>query len=624
LNLDQLKILRLEREGKHMRVEEELRTYLQVLWRYKWMIIACAIIASMVALGISLQLTPLYSAEATLRVASAPGGVYDYSYISSLNQMENTYVDIATSDIILNKVETKLGLQKQPNVQVEIVPNTELIRISTSDSDPTIARDIANTVANLLIEYSQQQYTGNLPSARGILEEQLQQAKVDLDTAVSDYNNVLSKNQSSDMERLTLVVQNRQDIYSNLVQRYEEALTNSQLRNNNPVTKDDLEQARINLNVAMAEYNNALRNDRSSELESLERLINIRQQFYANILQKYEEARTNELLRANAVTIINPAFIPQDPSSPNVYLNTVLGILAGLATGVILAFVFEGMDDTLRGIKDVREITSLPILGTIPNLNRRFLKFSRDEYFSPAPAFDQLCAYLTLPTGKPKTATTKQKAASFLIASPEPRAGKSTVASNLAVSLAQGGYKVVVADMDYLRPRLHSIFDMPNEIGWTNYACGESQVDEMLQTTSYPNLRVVTAGSRHDIPSEWLTPVKIGSLLKLLGKECDYLLIDAPAHLSVAVSTLLATQTDAVILVLARRKTERQDFRFTLQQLNDLNAKIAGIVVNRMPVSQLYNYYSNTNRLKLPLLRGKSTNRVEVKLQKVHSTKEEE
>ena len=70
--------LKTDISGVPMRVEEELKTYLQVLWRYKWMIAACAIIASMVALGISYLLTPLYSAMATLRVASAPGGASDY------------------------------------------------------------------------------------------------------------------------------------------------------------------------------------------------------------------------------------------------------------------------------------------------------------------------------------------------------------------------------------------------------------------------------------------------------------------------------------------------------------------------------------------------------------------
>ena len=174
--------------GGLMRVEEELGTYLQVLWRCKWMIAACAIIASMVALGISLQLTPLYSGTATLRVASAPIGAADYISTYSITRLSNTYVEIATSDISLDEVAERLGLQKRPKVEVEVVPETELIAISASDPDPARARDIANTLANMMVEQSVQLYGGSAPTARKILEKQLKQAKADLDAAVSSYD----------------------------------------------------------------------------------------------------------------------------------------------------------------------------------------------------------------------------------------------------------------------------------------------------------------------------------------------------------------------------------------------------------------------------------------------------
>ncbi len=512
-----------------MHVEEELRTYLQVLWRYKWIIAACAMIAAVVALGVSFFLTPLYSATATVRVASAPGGTYDYSYISSFTRLSNTYVEIATSDTSLNKVVERLKLDKPPKVEVEIVPETELIKITASDPDPSRARDIVNTLADLLVEESLVLYGGNAPTAREILEGQLQQAKIDLDKAVSDYDASLRTSLTTPTPKAA----------------------------STPMPNPDL--------------------------DILARLVSVRQQIYSDLLQKYETARTNEQLRTNAITVFEYADIPIKPSSPKKPLNAALGLFGGLLLGGILTFLLEGMDDTVRGIEDIQTLTTLPILSKIPEL-RQIARLPKGNS-SPAPAFNQLGTRLSLFTGEKRPAT-------FLITSPEPGAGKSTIVANLAVSLSQGGNKVILVDMDFRRPRQHSILGLMNGIGLSNYLCGEIHLDEALQVTEYKNLRVITAGTSQHVPLEWLTPVKINTLLDELSKECDFVLIDAPAFLSVADPMVLASVADVVLLVVARRKTERQNLRSVLQQLSEMNAKIAGIIINRVDNAELYSYYS--------------------------------
>jgi polysaccharide biosynthesis transport protein len=515
-----------------MRVEGELRTYLLVLWHHKWMIAACAIIASIVALGISLQLTPLYSARATLRVASSFG---DYTSITSLTRLSNTFVEIATRDVTLDEVAKRLGLQNQPSVEVEVVPETELIQINASDPDPARARDVANMLASLMVEQSMQLYGGSAPSARQIIEGQLTQAKADLDAAVSAYDLSLRKSATPDPAARGTPMPN-------------------------------------------------------PELVTLERLLSVRQQIYGDLLQQYETVRTNEQLHANAITILEHATVAQQPTTPRVPLNVALGLLAGLATGIILAFLLEGMDDTLRDIEDVQAVSTLPIMCQIPERKLALASivdpsFSRNGHLLPSSAFQQLGARLLLSEDMPKST-------SFLITSPEPGAGKSTVATNLAISLAEAGCRIVLLDMDFRHPRVHSILHLPNGEGLSDYLCGKIQLGAAIQDAPYRNLRVVTAGSSLDGIPAWLTPVKISELLERLDKDGDYVLIDAPALLAAAEPALIASQVDFVVIVVARRGTERKQLRFALQQLNDLNAKVVGIVVNKVPTTRLLSYYS--------------------------------
>ena len=443
-----------------MDVGEELITYLRVLWRYKWMIAVCAIITSTVALVISFQLTPLYTGIATVRAASIPGGEADYIYSSLLTRLTNTLVETANSDSNLDEVADQLGLEKPLKVEVEVVPETELIRITATQTDPARARDIANTVANKLVEQSIQFYGDSVSAGR------------------------------------------RKDLF----------------------------------------------------------------------------------------TIVGPATLPRKPTTPKVPLNVALGLLAGLTTGVILAFLFEGMDDSVRGIEDIQAITTLPIIGQIPERKQTlatFVKqiFSRSSRLLPVPAFYQLSARLLLSEEWPKST-------SFILTSPVPGDGKSTVAANLAMSLVSAGHRVVLLDMDFHRPQLHSILNLPNEQGLSDYMRGRIKQSLVLQKTLDPNLRVATAGSSVNGKSEWLAPTKIEGSLKHLGRYADYVLIDTPAFLSVADPALIASQADAVILVVARGNTGRKQLRLAIQQLTELNARIVGIVVNKMPKSRVYTYYS--------------------------------
>ena len=521
-----------------MNVDQELKDYLLVLWRFKWLILICTIVSCTVAVVLSLIITPKYKAVAIVRVLSTPGGASDYTYIGSLTRLTNTYVEIANSDLSLDEVATRLGLIKRPKIEVEVVSETELLKISTSNPDPVLARDIANTLANILVEQSLKLYGGDVPTAREILEDQLQQAKADLDTAVNDY------------EKALLVAQ-----------------LSNKTQTNSTTPKPNL------------------------DLETLSHIVYVRQQIYGDLLQQYETARTNEQLRVNAITLIEPAKIPEKQDSPKLLLNSVLGLIAGLLFGVILAFIVEGLDDSLHNLEDVQAITQLPILGLIPELKTKS-KINVGQVTFPngklttIPSFDQLRTRIL------QSAATDVSPLKILITSPEPGTGKSTVASNLAISLTKGGKRVILIDMDLRRPVQHTIFGIPNKDGLSDYLKGNKPLEDVLLPTKIIELQIITAGTVDFDPFVLFSVDNLDKLFGELSRRSDYLVIDSPALLSVADPMVLATKVDELILVVTRYKTERRNLQFTIHQLENLDANITGIVINRMKKDSLYQYYS--------------------------------
>lgn len=268
----------------------------------------------------------------------------------------------------------------------------------------------------------------------------------------------------------------------------------------------------------------------------------------------------------------------------------LLGLIAGFFFGLILAFIVEGMDDTIHTMNDVQEITELPILGVIPDLSVFFkpehrLMISKEGKLTTNPSFDQLRTRIT------KNSANQKQFMKYLITSPEPGSGKSTVAANLAISFTKLGKRVVLMDMDLRRPTQHSIFDFEHRIGVSEYLLGENTIEDILTQTSLPELRVITAGAIMDDPLVWFTPDTLKKLFDQLSKECDCLIVDSPALLSVADGMVIAPQVDNLLLVVTRYKTGRRNLKFTLQQLESINSKIIGVVLNRMEKSSLYKYY---------------------------------
>jgi non-specific protein-tyrosine kinase len=182
----------------------------------------------------------------------------------------------------------------------------------------------------------------------------------------------------------------------------------------------------------------------------------------------------------------------------------------------------------------------------------------------------------------------------LVVTSPGAKEGKSTVLANLAVTLAQGGKRVILADCDLRRPTQHSLFGLDNATGLTTMMLDESaKANPPLRETPVDGLRVLPAGPLPPNPAELLGSRRMKDVIAALLAQADVLLFDAPPVLAVTDALVLAVQTDGVLLVVRAGGTRREHVQQAKERLERVNARIVGAVLNNAPTDQtLEGYYA--------------------------------
>jgi protein-tyrosine kinase len=179
-----------------------------------------------------------------------------------------------------------------------------------------------------------------------------------------------------------------------------------------------------------------------------------------------------------------------------------------------------------------------------------------------------------------------------LVTSAGAEEGKSTTLANLAVTIAQSGKKVILVDADLRRPTQHQIFNLRNNQGLTDIVRDESLfANPPLQETAVPNLKILTSGQLPPNPAEILGSKRMGEILAALLEHADMVLFDAPPVLAVTDAVVLSSKVDGVLLVVSAGKTKREDARKAQANLEKVNARIIGAVVNNVQADRGTQYY---------------------------------
>jgi len=342
---------------------------------------------------------------------------------------------------------------------------------------------------------------------------------------------------------------------------------------------------------------------KSIQYNILKREVDTNRSLYDGVLQRMKEAQVSAGLKASNIRVVDPSEVAKTPAKPRVLLNLALGFILGMGLGVGLAFFQEYLDNTLKTPDEVESLLRLPSLGVLPSFHLNGSEKSADRKLATLEADGNGAGSLAIQKSPASLEAFRSLRTSILLsANPVPKLllvtsalpgeGKTTTTVNLGATLASLGSKVVIVDCDMRRPACHRATGVKNSPGFVQCLTGRVDLaDAILPVTDVTNLYVIPCGPIPPNPAEILSSPLTAEILRKLCTEFEYVLVDSPPLLSVADSRILATITDAVVLVTRAYDTPYEIVRRARSLLYGAGARILGVALNDVNVHrQGYGY----------------------------------
>ncbi len=328
--------------------------------------------------------------------------------------------------------------------------------------------------------------------------------------------------------------------------------------------------------------------ERTQDLQGLNQNLANLQLNLDNINDSITKSRT-------AGDVINPPLPPSKPTRPNHVRDGVFAFIVGLLLGVGAAFLRDYVDDSLKGTEDVERQSGAPLIGVVPHVaavrasatanGKKTYLVTRDDPKAPASE-----AYRTLRTNL-LFMSVSGPVGRLLITSPMAGEGKTTTAANLAVVLAQAGQRVLLVGSDLRRPSIHRYFGSSNRVGLSSVLAGQASLPEAVSDPGIKGLRIMSGGPVPPNPTELLGSLAMKEFLDQAGQVTDWVLLDAPPVLGLADAAVLATLSDAALMIV-NETTNRRVLAHARDQLAKVRARVVGTVLNNFGPAFTY-YYSD-------------------------------
>lgn len=498
--------------------ELDLRQYLRVLWRRKWIVALAAAVLATAAYANAARKPELYQASASVLVERSlaenifspvqGGGVFVDPQRALANQIR-----VIQSTAMAERVEERLGYTA--GVSAGADSETDTITITSIDGDPARAAAVANAYAEEFVGYRRTAGIGDTAPAEAEIQRRIDESQARLD-ALDD-----------------------------------------EILNAAPAEREDVRQ-RV-----------------SSERAQLQSTI------FA-FRQQQEQLRSAARVAGTGSQILTEASAPNFPFEPRPKREAAQALMVGLVLGLGLAFLLDFLDDRIRSKEDVdRAAPGMAILGFIPHVGRRGRKADRQLVTRHDPTSLAAEAYRALRTSI-QFAALDRTIGVLQFTSPAVGEGKSTTVANLAVALAQAGQRVIAVDCDLRRPRLSDFFGAhAPPYGLTSVLVGDAPLGAaLIQVENEPNLRILPSGPIPPNPSELLSGARMVEVVGVLRADADIVILDSPPVLPVSDAVALAARADATVLVIRSDRSHRKQLTRALELLRQVDASTIGLVLN--------------------------------------------
>jgi succinoglycan biosynthesis transport protein ExoP len=353
----------------------------------------------------------------------------------------------------------------------------------------------------------------------------------------------------------------------------------------------------------------------------LKRDVDLNQQAYEGLLKKLQEATTTASLKTVSARIVDPAETPAVSSYPGLLRNLGLSLMIGLTLGIGLTLSEELLRDTIKTPGEVELDLDVPLLGVVPAVSKlmtqgdpdtkrdgfrvrgkgrrlsdkpesgRWFRLDRDgsNHYELSESIRNLRTSLMF-------ALEGKGPQSILFSSSVPSEGKTTISSNISISLTQLGKKILMIDGDLRRPCLHKVFSIPNRSGLSEYLQQVCEWEDVVQSSNIPGLDVITCGERPLNPAELLSSDRMRSIIEQAKRHYDLVVVDSPTLLNMADSRILSSCVDGVVLIVRSRATPKLLAKQACANVRGADGTIIGVVLNQLEIgdseySYSYSYY---------------------------------
>jgi len=324
---------------------------------------------------------------------------------------------------------------------------------------------------------------------------------------------------------------------------------------------------------------------RSIQYNIYQQEVDTNRALYDGLLQRFKEIGVAGGVGVNNISVVDPADIPQKPSSPRLLLNLAASLLAGLGLGALAAFALEQIDEAIADPAEVERRLGLPLLGSVPKVEDETPKEALLDRKSAL--FD---AYLAVQTNLAFT-TEHGVPRSFAVTSTRPAEGKSTTALALATTLARAQRRVILVDGDMRSPSVHHLGGVNHDRGLSNFLSGQDDIASLLFPMTELGFTAMSAGPIPPNAAELLTGNRLSLLIERLLETYEHVVIDSPPVMGLADAPLIAARVEGVIYAVESHGIRSSLVKTALGRLASANARIIGGVLTKFEARKAHYGY---------------------------------